>query len=598
MRKLEMEIRAFTGDLKPWQGAFPWDRVRETDRREVFRRAEEYASQPYPMRLATGFLAFSRDGSRQADEAPYFFRRKKLGWQATACCLGRDAYLDAVADGIWCVCEESSWVISAHNVNAIPGAPAPAEYPLPDVTRPYVDLFSAQTGMILTLIRNALGRELDGITPLLQARITREIRTRILDPFLTRDDFWWMGNIRKDLCNWTPWILSNVMLCAMGEPMAAWERREVMIRACAMLDRWLDVVPEDGGCDEGTGYWNMAGGALLDCLEILERATDGRVSLWKEDKIRNILAFPARAEIGRGYFLNFADCDARPMLSGERVQTAGERTGLPEMVSLGRGLRRDVSVEMDDVPHLIRLWKALFHPPAAEPAGGENPEKDVWLPDLQVRVLRRGGWTLGAKGGHNGESHNHNDVGSFLLYLDGEPAIVDAGNMTYTAKTFSSRRYELWNTRSAYHNVPLIGGREQLAGAEYRAGDVECLPDGLRTDLAGAYAPQARVRHCVRSMTLTPEGLDIEDQIETENLEEATWIFLFRNQPAKTAEGLAAADMKMLYPVSWRTEVEEIPVTDARMARNWPGSLWRVRITDAAAREHHAQWRFRRRNDP
>ena len=337
----------------------------------------------------------------------------------------------------------------------------------------------------------------------------------------------------------------------------------------------------------------MAGGALLDCLELLEEATEGRLSFWQEEKIRNILAFPGKAEIGEGYFLNFADCDVKPFLSGERIQTAGEKTGDPALCSLGNRLRQNVSAEMDDVPHYSRLLRLLFHAPAEGAAF--RPDSDIWFPDLQVRIARRGGWTLAAKGGHNGESHNHNDVGSFMLYLDGAPEIVDAGNMTYTAKTFSDRRYELWNTRSAYHNVPMIGGREQLAGTERRAEKTAWLPEGLELEMRGAYDPAAGIRTCMRRIELREEGLRLTDRIETETPEEVCWVFLFRNRPERTARGMETERMLLGLPEGWETETEEIPVTDARMGRNWPGSLWRVRIRDRQAREHRAEWVFTRK---
>ena len=66
------------------------------------------------------------------------------------------------------------------------------------------------------------------------------------------------------------------------------------------------------------------------------------------------------------------------------------------------------------------------------------------------------GLYLAAQGGHNAESHNHNDVGNFIVYADGQPAIIDVGVETYTAKTFSSQRYEIWTMQSAYHNLPSI----------------------------------------------------------------------------------------------------------------------------------------------
>lgn len=589
--------------VPPAEDRAAWDGIASADREELLNRAAEYALQPWPMRLATDFMAFTRNGSRKADENPYFFRRRKLCLSALACCLGRTEMLDDVIDGIWCICEESSWVISAHRINPIPGAPSQKEHPLPDPEDSYIDLFAAQTGMILTLVKGMLEGLLRLSAPGLIERLNRETDRRLLSPFMENDDCWWMGFRRRDLNNWTPWIVSNIMICALGSGMSRPALSALLERGCGMLDRWLAVVPEDGGCDEGAGYWNMAGGALLDCLQLLEDATGGTMALWEEEKIRNILSFPLKAEIGNGYFLNFADCDARPVLSGERIQTAGEKTGNAALARLGLRHRGSLLAELDDVPHLSRLLRKLFHPaePVPDPAvpcRGSSPAAagwDGWLPDLQVRMVRRGGWTLGCKGGHNGENHNHNDVGSFLLFLDGEPEIVDAGNMVYTAKTFSGERYTLWNTRSAYHNVPLIGNAEQAPGAEYRAGGVTCLPDGLALELAGAYPAEARLSSCHRTLSLTADGLTVTDRIETAVPCVPSWVFLFRNRPVLSGSRLETERLRLALPAGWNAECQEIPVTDSRMARSWPGSLWRVRIAPPGPSSAlQAVWQFRR----
>ena len=555
-----------------------WDGIREESRQEIRKLAEEYAKAVYPVRSASGFLAFARTGDRQADEKPYFARRRKLCAAVLNCCAFQDAGTDDLADGIWLLCEESSWVISAHNVNQIPGAPSAAEYPLPDVRKPYIDLFSAQTGMILSLASALLGKRLDGISPLIRRRIRDEIRKRILRPFMATDDFWWMGFRRKDLNNWTPWILSNVMVCAVLDPMPAARLAEVLTRACGMLDRWLEVLPEDGGCDEGPGYWNMAGGALLDCLELLEKVTGGRMVFREEAKIRNILRFPLAADMGNGWFANFADCDARPFISGERLETAGRMLGDPALAALGTRMRGTIAGQLDDVPHLTRALDLIFHGPAGETGGQEEKPADIFLPDLQVHLVRRGGWTLACKGGHNGESHNHNDVGSFILMLDGEPAVVDAGNMVYTAKTFSRERYSLWNTRAAWHNLPMIGGQEQREGAEHAAREVKATPDGMELDLAGAYGAAAGVERLKRSFTLGADGLRLRDEGVLKAAQETEWVFLLRREPARKDGRILAGNLLIRCPEGLAFEAEEIPVTDARMAHSWPGSLWRVKL--------------------
>ena len=569
-----------------------WEGISAEYRQEIRELASAYAQIPYPVRSASGFLAFARTGDRQADEQPYFTRRRKLCAAVLNCCADPEAGLDDVIDGIWLLCEESSWVISAHNINPIPGAPTPAEYPLPDIRKPYIDLFCAQTGMILSLTSTLLGKQLDRVSPLIRRRIRDEIRKRILQPFMKTDEFWWMGVRRSDLNNWTPWILSNVMVCAVLDPMPGQKLAGLLERACEILDRYLGVLPEDGGCDEGAGYWNMAGGALLDCLTLLEKVTGGTMSFRDNEKIRNILRFPVSVAMGDGWFANFADCDARPFISGERMETAGRMLKDPALTALGRRMRGTIADQLNDVPHLTRALDLIFHPPA--PETGEAAEKpgDVFLPDLQVRLVRRGGWTLACKGGHNGENHNHNDVGSFILMQDGDPAVVDAGNMTYTAKTFSRERYTLWNVRAAWHNLPMIGGNEQREGREHAAREVRCTPDGMELDLAGTYDAAAGVQRLKRCFLLTETGLHLTDAGQLESAQEVIWVFLLRQKPVWENGRILAGNLEIRCPAGLAFEAEEIPVTDGRMARNWPGSLWRVQLRSERKETFRAEFVF------
>lgn len=48
-----------------------------------------------------------------------------MGAALAECAADDGRYLDAVIDGIWCICEESAWVLSAHNGSDHPGAPPP-----------------------------------------------------------------------------------------------------------------------------------------------------------------------------------------------------------------------------------------------------------------------------------------------------------------------------------------------------------------------------------------------------------------------------------------------------------------------------------------
>ena len=563
-----------------------WEGLSAQKRSALRRLAESWRGEAYPPLLASQFMAFGRAGDRVRYETPYFTRRRKLCAAVLgACATGDVGDLDDVIDGIWLICEESSWVISAHNGSDHPGVPPASERLLPDVANPYVDLFAAQTAMILSLACQLLGEGLDALSPLVRRRVRLEVERRVLHPFETRDDFWWMGIVRKDLNNWTPWIVSNVMLAACAWVDDRLRLSTLLERGMAMLDRYLSVIPSDGGCDEGPGYWSMAGGALLDSLALLERVTGGRLSLWDDEKLGNILRFPMRMWLGGDWFVNYADCDARPDIPGERLCFAGEKLGDATLAAFGRRFRGDLEGHLADTPQLWRLLSDLFH---ADAGGAEAlaPPADVWLPDLQLRTVRRGNFTLVCKGGVNEGGHNHNDCGSFMVCVGGAPQVVDAGNMTYTGKTFSSARYTLWNTRSMYHSVPLIGGFEQVNGWEHKARSVERLPDGLRLDLAPAYPDAAGVRKCGRTAVCTEEGCRIEDAIRLDAPQAVTEVFLLRHKPEVRDGGVCAGAICIAPDGTMTVGIEEIPITDPRMAKNYPGSLWRVGFTAREAKEH------------
>ena len=571
-----------------------WEGISPEDRNDLLALYETLKDVPYPMCTASQFMAFVRSGSRKVYEEPYFLRRRKLIASLLQLCItGADAALNDMIDGVWCICEESSWVISAHNINHFDGAVKAKDKPLPEYDDVYVDLFSAQTAMILAHVDALAGEWLDAAAPVIRRRIRHEIERRVITPFMTRDDFWWMGFVRKDLCNWTPWIVSNVFFSASLLMQDRIRYVQLLDRGCRMIDRWLAVMPQDGGCDEGTAYYNMAGGALLDILELLERVTDGKMSLWQNEKLRNILSFPLKTQLGGAWFVNFADCDAKPMLCGERIQLAGEKLGDPALAALGVRHRGMPSEQISDVPHFTRLLARLFHP-APESVQEETAERDVWLPDLQLRVIENSGMILCAKGGHNGESHNHNDVGTFILFADGEPQIVDAGNMTYTAKTFAKERYTLFNTRSAYHNLPLIGGCEQQPGRDFAARNVQRLHDGLMLDIAGAYAEEAGVTALLRTMRLDGGAMTLEDEIVLNKCKPVTWTFMLRHRPQIEGFILTAGNLCMAYDAALDVQTEEIVISDPRMACNFPGSLWRILLTDDASMNHKRKFTITR----
>lgn len=582
-----------------WSERPAWLALPETVRGQLVAAGEAARQAPWPSLPATLFLAFVRTGDRKVYEVNSFPRRGILCDLVLAeCAEGEGRFLDAILDAAWSICEESFWGISAHVATSEGRG-------LPDTAAPEVDLFAAETGALLAWTVYLLGEPLAGLSPQIVPRILREAGQRILDPCLDRDDFWWMGlDGSRALNNWTPWICSNWLATSLLLDREPQRRAAGVLKAIRCLDQYLSHHSADGGCDEGPGYWSRAGASAFDCAEILAWATDGAVNLVKLPLLRKLGAYLPAVHIAEDRFVNFADAPPTSNPNGPLCVRFGLATNNPELVALGRyieALGRD-GTGFRLPRSLPRSLPALFSTPAAAETVAAPYPQDTWLPDTQVMTARcRGGSPAGffvaVKGGHNAESHNHNDVGNLVVYRDGLPLLVDAGVGTYTAKTFSSRRYEIWTMQSAYHNLPTIDGHQQYPGRSacakrlvHRADDERAE---LTMDIAPAYPAEAGVAAWTRTVTLVRgDRVEIRDRQEfLRGPGELEWNFVTACEPVlgedgirlmapaedpaapRVCRGILTGTGEALIPA-----VEAIPLDDPRLAGSWPGGLWRIRF--------------------
>jgi hypothetical protein len=157
--------------------------------------------------------------------------------------------------------------------------------------------------------------------------------------------------------------------------------------------------------------------------------------------------------------------------------------------------------------------------------------KDVWMADLQIMTARRGNLYVAMKGGHNGESHNHNDVGSFIVYCNDEPLFIDPAVGEYTAKTFGKDRYDIWTMQSQYHNLPQINGTDQKDGKSYAAKVVSHKNGQLTLDIAGAYPKEAEVKSWRRTVSAQTTGITITEDYELNTCNQPVRLMLMALSP-------------------------------------------------------------------
>ncbi|MBN9305733.1 MAG: heparinase [Devosia sp. 67-54] len=571
----------------PAQDRTAWKALPEFVAAQLMADGDAALAADYPQLTATHYLAYTRTGDRAGFEAGYFARRRLLNALILAECVEHDGrFLDRIVDGLLLLCEESGWQLPAHNAQVRNGARAA----LPDVTRPIIDLFAAETGAQLAVAAQMLGAELEIAAPGLVARIDAELERRIFTPYLTRH-FWWMGNGDEPMNNWTAWCTQNLLIAAFARPLAAARRRDIVGQAARSLDAFLKDYAEDGACEEGVLYYRHAGLCLFNALTILAAvAPTAFAPLRAEPKLRNIAEYIVHMHVaGRRYF-NFADssavvegCGAREFLFGRAVGSAL----LADFAAADWAVDRRVALP-DEINLFYRLQVAFAAAEMAVYRPGPVPQQDCFLPSVGLLAAGDGRFALAVKAGDNGESHNHNDVGSVTLYKDGQPVLIDVGVETYTARTFSAERYDIWTMQSAWHNLPSFGGVMQHDGAAFAARDVEVTLAAERAaiemDIAGAYPPEAALRAYRRRVVLERgAGVEIEDFADGDLAAELS--LMFARRPELAAGEIVLPGLATIAVTgAGAMRLEEVPIADARLRQAWPDRLYRVLLPFAGGR--------------
>ena len=568
-----------------------WEHLDPTTLTDLSERARHDLGAPWPVPLQHDYSRRWRDGDRDTYEQAVFARQRRLSRAAVmAAATLEDAWLDEVADGVTLLCEQSTWCWPAHDDTFDAHRSV-----VPTVTDPYLDLGAGEVVGQLAWLDHLLAAPLDVRYPGLRDRIRHEADARVLTPFLRRRDWHWLG-LGGDVHNWNPWIHGNVLVAALVLEPDADRRAELVDLVVQGLDRYVAVLPEDGAIDEGYAYWWNGACRALEALDVLRHATGGALDASGLPALRATVAFPHRMHLSDGWYLNVADGPARPSDAQpwHALHRAARAVGDDEAVAHAAAHRAPGGPVADEAAGFGRLLRALVDADWRAAVPGPSPlPRDVWLGSTQVLLARSQagsarGLTLAAKAGHNGEHHNHNDVGEVVVALHGVPVVVDAGRPTYTAQTFGPDRYSIWTMQSTWHNVPEVRGTAQAAGAAYGARDVAVETDdagaSLRADLAAAY-PRDDVARWWRTSRLdrTTGAVTVTDEWRLTGAADAgaeTSVHLLLAGSVRTSAGAAEVDAlggAGTALLTWETAVPcvatERLLDDPMLADVWGGRL-------------------------
>lgn len=473
---------------------------------EIIKRGEADLNKQFITIPATVMLEFIRNNNRTDYEKISFEKRNQLWDLVMAEAVeGKGRFTDQIVNGIWSISEESFWGISAHVGIQKAGAG------LPDVQDPIVDLFSAETGTVLAWTDYFIGPELDRVSKLIRPRIHYEITRRILKPMINAK-YGWMGGGNSDakLNNWAPWIASNYITSTLLIENDETKRKQGLNIAIGILNQYLNGLGADGGCEEGPSYWTAAGACVFDALNLLYDATGGKLNIYKDPFIQKVGSYIYNTHIAGEYFINVADAHPSMKPDGLMIYRFGKDMDYEPLMNFGSWAYHTYSSEGIGIENFHRS-RTLYNLAAIKQCAAEpymaSAVNDIWYSDVQLMASRStNGIFVATHAGTNGESHNHNDVGDFTVYVNGYPLIIDVGSGTYTARTFSKDRYKLWFNTSAFHNLPTINGQEQKEGIRFAASEVVYQKNKNSSELSmnikNAYPETAGIKSLIREVKL------------------------------------------------------------------------------------------------
>lgn len=608
-----------------------WADLLGSNAAHLIAQGEKYLDYTWQSVNATAYLAYERTGNRLVMEKPMSANRVALNALILAeLAEGKGRFMDQLINGTWHIAHMPTWVLSAHLPRQKTGRT------LPDPSQQIIDLASSPVGAQMSAAYHFFHDAFDKVDPVISRVIKSAVKKQILDPYLEPSNYkanWWLGFEQKPgavVNNWNPWCNAESILCFLlleDDP----ERLEQAVKqSLKSVDKFIAYIKKDGACEEGPAYWGHAAGKLYDYLQIMHYATAGKVPFFEDTLIKDMGEYISRSSVSEGWVVNFADAGAKMSFIPSLIYNYGKALSSAEMqdfaiYNLARKTEGRFAAPKpmvgNDIFRALESMKPLAEMSArveqlnAKIAAGQSLESLLaglrtsvpdytWYPETQFCYIKNeSDWFFAAKGGHNNESHNHNDIGTFILYKGSVPVFVDAGVGTYTKSTFDRNRYTIWSMQSGWHNLPVINGKFQKNGAKYKASDIVTSGKGktrvFKLNIAGAYQADACCNTWTREYKLTDKLLTITDEYELESRNAADVVnFLVQGKVSAVKENEvvienAGVSFRLVYPAGMTLSVEEKPLDDPKLTNVWGTSLRRLSFTGSEAAPLKGKYIFR-----
>lgn len=491
------------------------------------------------------FKIFYVTGSRKEYEYEYFHHRRRLNDFAVLAAVYEDnsEYMRNLQDAIWAVLDEFTWALPAH---------IPEKASLDEMYR-RIDLFAAETAFTLAEISVMFEGKLDSRVA---ERIEYEVRQRVVEPYLNG-----MKNSWDSLQNNWSAVCAGSVGAAFLYFAEDSEIQTVLPRLKNTLNCYLDGFGTDGACVEGLNYWIYGFGYFTYFAQLLYEYSGGKENLFDDNKVKSIAMFPQKICFTNNSTVSFSDC------GNDFMHRRGLTHFLSQKYDEVKVLNDSSAIDFDGdncyrFAHLIRDFAWCNHDLNACDDATYGFE---YFKDAQWYVKKTKLYEFAAKAGGNNESHNHNDVGAFLLNVMGNSIITDPGRGEYTADYFREKRYEYFAPSALAHSVPVINGEVQQAGEKHCGNITKADDDYLIIEFSKAY-DVPHLKELIRKFEFFDNKIILCDKITFNTTKNSiTEHFVCDEKPVLCADGLNIGEVCIKY----NTDIFKTTISEKTFAANY-----------------------------
>lgn len=450
----------------------------------------EYCVGDIPSSKFSHFRLFQDVGDRTTYQKDFFRRQHRLFTCAVYSLVypENEKVFELLQDTIFDICDMYAWALPAHMGD------------LSTINQMELDLDACTMGMALALIKRLLG---DRLHPLIIKRIDTEIDRRIVEPFLAQR---WHWEFRSN--NWTTVCAGSVGCALMLNRPDVFEL--VKDRINHDMQTYIDAYEDDGVCTEGAGYWGYGFGYYAAYADMLRSYSNGEIDLFAGEKIKSIATFYQKMILDENVVVTYGDCG----LGGKMTQDAGLAYKF-----------KSIFGDLYEIPPKNTIVYGVHYFPffldtficydESYSCSKLSRDCEYFMANQGWYVKRTPSYSFSCRGGTNGESHNHNDVGSFIFAKDDRQVLCDIGGRPYTRQYFENEyRYTYLETSSRGHNVPIINGKYQ--GNFRGATSYTTFENGVVSiDFKEVYG-QDELKKLVRHFKCDDTGVNITDEFDIE----------------------------------------------------------------------------------